>query len=139
MVLRVLLAVVAVFVVWSGIDALVHGVLLGPTYEETAELWRAPEEMKTGLMGLVTAVAAVCFTAIYAVLVRPKGVAAGLEYGLLWGVAVGIGMGFGSYSYMPIPLKLAVVWFATVVVEGLVGGLLVAPIVGRPKAQEAAA
>ena len=132
MIVRIILAVLIVFVLWSGLDAVVHGVLLAPTYEKMANLWRAPDEMKIGLAWTTTAVAAACFVLVYALLVRPKSVGMGLLWGLLYGVGSGIGMGLGSYSYMPIPLELAAAWFGLVVVEALAAGLIVALVVGKP-------
>ena len=42
---RNLLAIIAVFVVWSILDFLIHGMLLQSSYEATANLWRPMEEM----------------------------------------------------------------------------------------------
>ena len=48
---RNLLAIVAVFVVWSILDYLIHGMLLQSSYEATANLWRPMEEMnRTALL-----------------------------------------------------------------------------------------
>jgi len=134
MVRRVVFAVIAVFVAWSVLDFLIHGLMLQPIYEATAELWRPMNEMKMGLMYVVTAVGAACFVGIYASLIQPKSLAHGLQYGLLFGVGTGIPMGLGTYSVMPIPLSLAVAWLLGALVESLVGGLLTASIVKEPKA-----
>ena len=37
---RIILAVVAVFIAWSILDFILHGLLLRSTYEATANLWR---------------------------------------------------------------------------------------------------
>ena len=126
---RVILAMVVVFVVWSALDFAIHGVLLGPTYRETADLWRPMEEMKMGWMYGATAVGAVCFTAIY-LLIRPKSAAKGVAYGLLFGIGTGVPMGLATYSTMPIPSRLAVGWALGSMVEAVIAGLLVALIVG---------
>ena len=90
---RYIAAVVAVFVAWQVMDFLIHGVILMPTYEATAELWRPKEEMKHGLMAAVVAIAATAFTSIYCLLVDRKNLKTGLVYGVLYGIATGIGMG----------------------------------------------
>lgn len=131
---RTVLAVIAVFVAWQILDFLIHYVLLMPTYEATAELWRPQEEMKMPLMWLVTLVTAVVFVCLYAWLIRPKSVYAGLSFGILFGIAGGFSMGFGTYCVMPIPQKLAVAWTAGTLIESAVAGLLVGWIV---KEQEA--
>lgn len=130
---RVLIAIVAVFVIWSVLDFVIHGVLLEPTYRATAQLWRPMNEMKMGLLHFVTLVSSACFVGIYALLIQPKSLAIGLTYGLIYGVSTGFGMGYGTYSFMPIPHYLALVWFIGVLVEATVGGLLAAAIVKGPK------
>lgn len=137
MALRVILAIVVVFVVWSALDFVIHGVLLSPTYEATAELWRPREEMKMGWMYGATAMGAVCFTAIYAFLIRTGSVAKGVAYGLLFGIGTGVPMALATYSTMPIPPRMAVGWLLGAVVEAMIAGLLIALIIGKRK--EAAA
>lgn len=136
---RVILAVLAVFVAWQVLDFVLHGLVLMKIYQETANLWRAQDEMKFGLMRLVGLVSATAFVVIYAGLVHTRSVATGVKYGLLFGVATGAGMGFGTYSVMPIPLPLAFGWFLGSVVEATVGGWLVGWIVKDPEATPARA
>jgi len=125
---KLLLAIVAVFIAWSALDFVIHGVLLASTYEATAELWRPMDEMSMPLMYSVTLVFTVCFVLIYALLVEQRSLSSGLLYGTLFGLATGVSMGFGSYTYMPIPMTLAVSWFAGVLVELIVAGALVGVI-----------
>jgi hypothetical protein len=131
---RTVLAVIAVFVAWQILDFLIHNVWLMSTYEATAELWRPMEEMKMPLMMLVGLVTAVVFVCLYAWLIRPKSVFAGLSFGILFGIATGFSMGFGTYCVMPIPQKLAVAWSVGSLVETVLAGLLVGWIVKEPEA-----
>ena len=126
---RSLAAVVVVFVAWSAMDFLIHGVLLKEIYETTAEMWRPEAEMKMTLMQVVTAISSLAFVVIYGRMVGKKSLVAGLEYGLWIGILVGIGMGYGTYSYMPIPYHLALYWFLGTLARMLVAGLLVGLIV----------
>ena len=135
MAIRIPLAVLAVFVAWTVLDIVIHGVILSGDYAETAHLWRPKDEMKMGLLYLTGFIASITFTLIYACLIGKKSVATGLKYGLLFGIGWGIGMGYGTYSVMPIPYKLALVWFLGVVVEATIGGLLLGLIL--PKGCEA--
>ena len=128
MVTKLLLAIVAVFIAWSALDFVIHGVLLASTYEATAELWRPMDEMNMPLMYSVTLVFTVCFVLIYALLVERRSLTSGILYGTLFGLATGVSMGFGSYSYMPIPLLLAWSWFFGMLVEAIVAGVLVGAI-----------
>ena len=125
---RMLIAVVAIFVAWSVLDFVIHGILLKPTYDATASLWRPMEEMKMPLMYGVTLAFTVCFVLIYG-LIQRKSLATGILYGTLFGLATGISMGPGTYSYMPIPLDLAWGWLAGVMVEMMLGGAIVGAIV----------
>jgi hypothetical protein len=126
---KVILAVIAVFIAWSILDFLIHGVLLQSTYQATAQLWRPIGQMKMGLMYLVTFISAATFVSLYVVLVLPKSVSSGLIYGLLFGIATGFPMGFGTYSFMPVPLNLAFTWFIGSLVETVVGGLIVGALI----------
>lgn len=126
---RTFLAVVAVFIAWSILDFVIHGMFLQSTYEATANLWRPMEEMNMPLMYIVTLAYTVCFVVIYDVFVSEKSISAGIKFGALFGLAAGISMGFGSYSYMPIPLSLALSWFAGTLVESIVAGALAGALI----------
>ena len=126
---RALLAAAAIFVAWSVLDFLIHGVLLANAYADTAELWRPMLEMKMGLVSVVTAVSALAFTIIYARFFAVRSLGHGALYGLLWGIAMGMGMGFGTYAVMPLPYSLALAWFLGTVVEAVVAGLIVGAVV----------
>ena len=126
---RAILAVLMVYVVWSVLDFLIHGVMLSSLYQETAELWRPQDEMKMGLMRIVVLMASICFVAVYALFFEKKTVGTGLKYGVLYGVGVGVGMGYGTYSVMPLPYEMALIWFLGSVVEAAAAGALVGLIV----------
>jgi hypothetical protein len=128
---RIVLAVLAVFVAWSAMDFVIHGLILASSYEATAQLWRPMNEMKLGVLYLAVLINALAFVCIYALLVAEKGIGSGVKYGLLFGLGTGFSMGFGTYSFMPIPLYMAVEWFVGTLVETLVGGLLVGSIVRK--------
>ena len=128
MVKRIILAVVAVFIAWSILDFILHGLLLRSTYEATANLWRPMGQMNIPLMYFVTLVFTACFVLIYGLLVGQKTLATGIRFGALFGLATGISMGFGSYSYMPIPLTLAWSWFFGSWIEAITAGAIVGAI-----------
>lgn len=126
---RSLWAVLAVFVAWSVLDFLLHGVILRATYAATAHLWRPPAEMKLLPMHGVTLLSAMGFVAIYTLLVGRKSLRNGLIYGFLVGVMIGLGMGFGTWCVMPIPASLAWTWFLGTIVEATVAGAFVGALV----------
>ena len=119
---RIVLAILAVYVAWSVLDFVIHGLILASSYEATAQLWRPMNEMKTGIMYLVVLINALAFVCIYALLVADKRIGTGVKYGLLFGLGTGVSMGFATYSFMPIPFYMAVAWFVGTLIETLVGG-----------------
>jgi hypothetical protein len=121
---RLALTVVVVFIVWSVLDYILHGVLLRSTYEATANLWRPMDQMNTPLISVVTLVFTACFVLIYGFLVERRSLVSGIQFGALFGLAMGISMGFGSYSYMPIPLTLAWSWLVGSWIEAIAAGAI---------------
>lgn len=119
-----LIGTVAVFILWTVIDILIHGILLMPTYQATASLWRPPEEMLQGVLHLVTLISALFFTALYLLGFADGGMQRSLLFGVYFGLAVGVSMGFGTYSVQPIPMNLAVGWLLGTLAEAIVGALV---------------
>jgi hypothetical protein len=126
---KIFLAGVLVFILWSVLGFIMHGLILKSDYASTASLWRPMAEMKMGLMYVTIFITALAFSAIYGYLVTKKSPMAALTYGLLYGIAVGVGMGYGTYSMMPIPYCMALTWFLGTVIEAVLGGLLLGLII----------
>jgi hypothetical protein len=126
---QITFATLAVFITWSVMDYLIHGVLLSSIYQETASMWRPMAEMKPVLMWVVTLIAALCMVSIYALFFKQKNLKNGVLYGLLLGIGWGMSMGFGSYVYMPIPYMLAQAWFWATLVEAVAAGVVMALII----------
>lgn len=126
---KILLATIAVFVLWAALDFVLHGVLLQKMYEETASLWRPMEEMKNTLMMVVTLIVAGVFCYVYSEFFKKKDTATALKYGLLYGIAGGISMGYGSYSVMPLPYNIALYWFLGSVIETVAGAYVMSLII----------
>ncbi|HWU37389.1 MAG TPA: hypothetical protein VN203_07025 [Candidatus Acidoferrum sp.] len=126
---KIILSVLAVFVAWSVMDSVIHGVILGPSYAATASPWRPMAEMKMALMYFTVLIAALAFVLIYSVFFARKGPSTGVKYGLLFGLATGVPMGYGSYSVMPIPYWMAFTWCFGSVVEAILGGVIVGWII----------
>ena len=129
---RLLIAIAAIFIAWQVVDVIVHVVILSPVYAETEELWRPMEEMKMGLIRLVSLVGAAIFACVYASYVADKGMGRALGFGLLWGLAFGTSMACGTYATMPIPYHMALVWFLGSLAHGAVPGLLAGWLIKAP-------
>lgn len=130
---RTVFAVFAVFVAWTGLDFVVHGVILAPAYSATPQLWRPMAEMKVGLMNLVVFTTAAMFVLIYAWLIAEKSVKAAVKYGILFGIGSGISMGYGSFSAMPLPHTIAFWWFFGKLIEAVAAGWLTGLIVKQQR------
>ncbi len=128
---RIVFASIAVFVAWSVLDFIIHGIILESTYQATAHLWRPMGEMKMGLMYVTTIISSICFVCIYVFLINPKSLAMGIKYGILFGLGVGIPMGYGTYSVMPVPYSLALIWSSGTLVETVVAGIITGVIIKR--------
>ncbi len=126
---KVILTVLAVFISWSVMDFVIHGVILRSSYAATPSLWRPMGEMKMSVMYVSVFIASLTFVLIYFQLISKKGISTGLKYGLLFGLGTGVPMGYGSYSVMPIPYLMAFTWCFGSVVEAIVGGLIVGSII----------
>ena len=126
------LCVLAGFIFIFAYEAVFHGMLLKPLYEQTANLWRSPEEMQNFMAIIIavqlsiTAVLAYIFTRNY----EGKGIGEGIRFGLMIGLFSGIAQ-FGMYSYMPITMNLAISWFGGAIVEMIGLGIIFALIYKR--------
>ena len=89
---RTIFAVVVVFIAWSILDFIIHGMLLKSTYAATTSLWRPMGEMNMPLMYLVTLAFTGCFVLIYAYLGGHKSLVSGIKFGVFFGLATGISM-----------------------------------------------
>jgi hypothetical protein len=126
---RLLLAGVSILLAWTLVDLPLHRVLLAPSYESSASLWRPFHEMKSTLIYAVTLTLMAVFVGTYTLLVRPKSLAAGLRFGALMGLALGVSAGFGTYIHMPIPLSLAWGWFLGGWLKGIAAGAVLGALI----------
>lgn len=131
---RIALSTVLLFIVWFAMDIVIHGLVLGSEYAKLPQLFRAQDEMRPGALCIAILASAFFLSAIYGLLVGPKrDLRAGLLLGLLLGLAHGVSMGFGTYSAMPITLPLAIGWGLGAMVELVVGGAIVALVIGNSR------
>ena len=126
---RSLTAGAAILVAWMLVDLVAHRFFLAPIYRATANLWRPFEQMNVVLIYAVTVVLIAVFVGIYALLVNPKSLGAGIALGAFVGLALGISSGFGTFIHMPIPLALAWGWFIAGWLKGLVAGGIVGAVI----------
>jgi hypothetical protein len=112
----------------------VHEHLLATMYEETANLWRTPEEMEAlcwmgiGARLAIVALLAFIFTRNY----EGKGMGEGVRFGAYLGLYTGIGQA-SMYVYSPITMELALAWLSTTVVYTIAMGIIFSLICCKAK------
>lgn len=122
---KIILPAIAIFLAFGVMDFFIHGKWLSSTYEETASLWRPMEEMKMGLGYGISLLFSLILVQFYRTTVSETTLKSGMCFGFYLGLLWGLSMGFGTYTYMPIPLSLAISWFvATLVETTIVGGIM---------------
>src|SRR5262245_56428607 len=111
MTVRPLLAALAILVVWTLLDFLLHRLLLAPIYDASPGLWRPFDQMNIALVYTVIFVLTGVYVGAYKLLVSPKSLRAGVLLGACLGLAFGVAVGFGACIHLPICLALAWDWF----------------------------
>lgn len=124
-----ILAVIAIVIVWIGLDCLIHGNLLMEQYKATMHLWRPMAEMSPLIMNGVTILGALIFTFIYCQMIENKALNKGIKLGAFIGLLTGVMGGLGSYGYMPITTTIALGWFAANLVKFTVAGAIAGALV----------
>jgi len=126
-----LIATAVIVVLWLILDYIFHGVILMGDYSATAQLWRPMEDMKAIPMNLATIATALVFVILFCQMIKDKTREKGIKLGVYVGLIVGIGMSLGTYSYMPITIKIAAIWFISTLVKYVVAGVVVGSIVTK--------
>lgn len=132
---KMMIAIVAGFVVQMLGLFLIHSVLLKQDYVDTASLWRTQEAMNTRVWAMVLAV---LMYVIGAILIYLRGVESkpwigqGIRFGILLALVAVVYGALSGWVILPIPHMLAVKW---IICEGLLSvvfGLVVA-VICQPK------
>jgi hypothetical protein len=138
---RCLISFVALFAFLFLYDKLFNGsVWMVDMYQQTANLWRSPEDMHRVFPWMFARyallAAAICCLykktakaadAAYCAAPGEKKPCSPLAHGLCFGIALGMLMGTlqaSSYLWMPIPGALVIAWFLGALVQGVLAGLL---------------
>jgi hypothetical protein len=122
---RLILAIIAGWVVIFATDFLIHDLWLGPIYQATKSLWRPETEMHTHICWMFFAQFLIVATFV---IVWAKGFA-----GRSIGTAVTLGLLMGVFQQtwaiilfvvMPLPAELAVKWFLSGLVQAVLLGIV---------------
>jgi hypothetical protein len=129
---QTLVTTVVLFILWSVIDFLVHGILLQSAYQETVHLWRSDDEYYAMLVSAVTLIYGFCVVSIDSNFIAPKSLTTGFNYCVALGSGVSALVGLGSFSYMPIPFSLAIAGFGVSFIKLVAAGLVAGYVVKEP-------
>jgi len=136
---KLLLGFVGVFVVVFVLEFIINNYLMMSIYEQTAGLWRPPEEMKMWLVIICQLFFAFFFTFIFSKGYEGKGIGEGIRYGLYVTGLMTIPAAYVSYATMPVPYSLALGWFLYGTVENVVAGSVAALVFGKKETPKAPA
>lgn len=136
---RFWMAFVACYVVGQVLGFLINGVLLKPSYEALAHVWRPEADMnaKMWIFFVTSFIAIFLFCYIFTKGYENKGLVEGLRYGALIGLLLTVPMAYDSYVVYPLPYTMALKWFLTGMAYWLALGAVLA-LVYKPDAPKAA-
>jgi len=133
---KVLTGAAVVWVAMGLLGFLIHEVLLKATYETESmrHLWRAPEEMKMGLIFISNAIVAYFLSLVFSKGYQGKGMSEGVRFGLFMGLIIATPMAYATYATMPITYSLALQWFLYGIVEYVIYGIILSAVYGKTPA-----
>lgn len=122
-----LLTILAVFVTMFVLDFFIHGMILKPTYQATASMWRPEMSMPQYCIWMLAGklVLSCFFTLIFIPGYKGKGPKEGVRFGFLIG-GLQAGGQLIMYSVMPYPLHLTMSWILLGFVENAILGAVAA-------------
>jgi hypothetical protein len=133
------IAFVVIFIVLEILSYLVHGVLLGDTYQSEGikQVFRSMEEMdsRMWIMWATDLIWAYFFTFFFVKGYENKGIMEGVRYGAYMGIFVSFVIAYQNYVVLPIPYSLALQWFIYGFILSVILGVLAA-LIYKPAAAE---
>jgi len=125
-------ASIAVFIAFQVFDFIIHGVILGSTYENLKDVWRPDMMSKMWIFYITSAILSFLFVYIFTKGYEGKGIGEGIRYGLLIGLLMNVVGMFNQYVVYPIPFSLALQWFIYGTIEFIACGI-VAALIYKPE------
>ncbi|HWM26374.1 MAG TPA: hypothetical protein VNP98_16280 [Chthoniobacterales bacterium] len=122
---RLLLAILAGWVLIFATDFLVHELWLGPVYAATKPLWRPESDMPTYFCWLLVAqfLIVTTFVIVWARGFAGRTIGAAVGFGLLMGVFQQA-WAIILYAVMPVPAELSIKWFLAGLVQAVLLGIV---------------
>ena len=122
---RLLLAILAGWVVVFATDFLIHELWLGPVYAATKPLWRPESDMSTYFCWMLVAqfLIVTTFVIVWAKGFAGRSIGAAVSFGLLMGVFQQT-WAIILFAVMPLPAELAIKWFLAGLVQAVLLGIV---------------
>ena len=122
---RLLLAILAGWVVVFATDFLIHELWMGPVYAATKPLWRPESDMSTYFCWLLVAqfLIVTTFVIVWAKGFAGRSIGTAVSFGLLMGVFQQT-WAIILFAVMPLPAELAMKWFFAGLVQAVVLGIV---------------
>lgn len=126
---RLILAIIAGWIVIFGTDFLIHGLWLKPDYDATKTIWRPETEMNAHIAWMFFAqfLCAATFVIIWAKGFSGGSVGCGAAFGLLMGLFQQV-WAIVDYVVIPMPGELAVKWFLSGLAQAILLGIVTAMV-----------
>jgi len=136
---RFWMAFAACWVAGQAFNFVAHGVLMEPSYQALASLWRPKEVMDSmmWIMFLSSAVLVFLFCFIFTKGYEGKGIMEGVRYGVLIALLAAVPQAVDAYVIYPIPFTLTIKWAAIGLAHYTLLGAVLAAIY-KPDAPKAA-
>ncbi len=130
---QIIIGWIAIYVLLSVLDMIVHGMILSGAYTTMANVWRPDMMEKMWIIWLVRAITTFFIVFIFAKGYEGKGWMEGLRYGVYIGLLMATPYAYGSYASYPVPYAVAVQWFIYAFVEYVLAGIMLGVVFSRPK------
>ena len=122
---RLVLAIIAGFVVIWVTDFLIHGVWMMPDYRATQSLWRPEAEMQSYMAWMLGAqlLTVITFILVWTRWADTARLGCAVGFGLLMGTFSGV-WAIVSYVILPMPGSIACKWFFAGIVQCILLGIV---------------
>jgi hypothetical protein len=126
------LTIIVAFAYVFASDFIIHGFVLGKSYQETASLWRPEQEMQSYMLWMLLGqfFVASSFAVVFARGYEGKGIMEGIRFALLM-IPFSLAPCFIQYAVTPIPSSLLWAWVGLGGIQALGAGVVVALIYSK--------
>ncbi len=132
---KMIIAVIAVFILLEATNFLIHGLFLSKTYEGLTDVFRPMEEMSSMMwrMWIADLVWSFFFVFIFIKGYQNKGILEGVRYGVYIALFMNFVAAVAQNAVYPIPDTLALQWFIYGSIQSILLGVVTA-LIYKPKA-----